>query len=62
MDDVPVKKVREFESTLIHYFNNTAVNVLEEIRKAKDLNEDIEDKIKKAVNTFKEGLDYLIKD
>ena len=23
---------------------------------------DIEDKIKKAVNTFKEGLDYLIKD
>ncbi len=62
MDDVPVKKVREFENALIHYFNNTAVNVLEEIRKAKDLNEDIEGKIKKAVNTFKEGLDYLIKD
>lgn len=62
LDDIPVDKIRDFEKDLIAYFKNTALEVLETLAKEKDLNEQLEEKIKKTVQTYKETLDYLIKE
>ena len=62
LDDVPVKKIKEFEKEMIAYFKNTAVDVLETIRNTKVLEEETENKIKKSVQNYKETLDYLIKE
>ena len=62
LDNVPVKKIKEFEKEMITYFKNTAVDVLETIRNAKVLEEETENKIKKSVQNYKETLDYLIKE
>lgn len=62
LDDVPVKKIKEFEKEVIAYFKNTAVDVLETIRNTKVLEEETEGKIKKSIQNYKETLDYLIKE
>lgn len=62
LDNVPVKKIKEFEKEMIAYFKNTAVDVLETIRNTKVLEEETENKIKKSVQNYKETLDYLIKE
>lgn len=62
LDNIPVKKIKEFEKEMIAYFKNTAVDVLETIRNTKVLEEETENKIKKSVQNYKETLDYLIKE
>jgi F-type H+-transporting ATPase subunit alpha len=59
VDDVPVEKVREFESGLYQYLDaNSDVSKL--ILEKKELNEEIEEKIKRVLSNYKETLDYLI--
>jgi F-type H+-transporting ATPase subunit alpha len=62
MDNVPVKKIKEFEGDVVSYFKNTASDILEVIRSTKVLEEATEEKIKKVVENYKNTLDYLIKE
>jgi F-type H+-transporting ATPase subunit alpha len=59
MDNVPVEKIREFEAGLYRYadLNN---EVLELIKNKKELDAEIEEKIKSLVSDFGATLDYLV--
>jgi len=60
MDDVPVEKIREFEAGLYKYADlNDAV--LKAINEKKELDEAIEEQIKKLLEDYKATVDYLIK-
>jgi F-type H+/Na+-transporting ATPase subunit alpha len=62
MDNVPVEKIKEFESGVLEYIEDKAGNVLESIEEKGKLEEDEEKTITKVVNDFKDTLDYLIKE
>ena len=59
LDNVPVEKVREFEAGLMKYadLNGELIKLIEE---KKDLDEEIETKIKQLVNDYKATVDYLL--
>jgi len=60
MNDVPVERVREFENGLYKYadLNDAALRAITE---KKDLDPEVEEKIKKLVEDYKATLDYLSK-
>ena len=60
LDDVPVDRVREFEAGLYEYAdrNDQALKLIDE---RKELDEEIENELKKLLGDYKETLDYLIK-
>ncbi len=60
MDDVPVEKVREFESGLYEYADLND-KVLKVIADKKDLDEAIEKDLRKLIGDYKGALDYLVK-
>lgn len=60
LDNVPVEKVREFETAFYEYADNIGQKLLDEIVSKGDLDEILENKIKKLIEDFKGGLDYLI--
>ncbi|MDD3711374.1 MAG: F0F1 ATP synthase subunit alpha [Patescibacteria group bacterium] len=60
MDNIPVEKIKEFEINLISYIRDNVSDVLKAIKKTKILEESDEQKIIKAVNDYKDTLDYLI--
>ncbi|HPT08669.1 MAG TPA: F0F1 ATP synthase subunit alpha, partial [bacterium] len=62
MDNVPVKKIREFEAGLVSYVRDSASDILKTIKETKVLEEALEEKMKKVINDYKDTLDYLIKD
>ncbi|MFA5163536.1 MAG: F0F1 ATP synthase subunit alpha [Patescibacteria group bacterium] len=59
MDNVPVDKVREFEAGL-YQFADLNDGVLKLINQKKELDQEIEDKIKSLVEDYKATLDYLL--
>jgi len=59
VDNVPVEKVREFESGLYHYMDISS-DLSKLILEKKELDAEIEEKIKKVLGDYKETLDYLI--
>lgn len=60
MDNVPVDKTREFEASLYKYADLNA-EVLKLIETKKEIDEEIEIKLKKLIADFKDTVDYLIK-
>ena len=60
MDNVPVEKVREFETGLYKYADLND-GVLTGIATKKELDEELENKIKELVCDYKATLDYLLK-
>lgn len=60
MNDVPVERVREFENGLYKYadLNDAALRAITD---KKDLDPEVEEKIKKLVEDYKATLDYLSK-
>jgi F-type H+-transporting ATPase subunit alpha len=60
MDNVPVEKVREFEASLYKYADLND-EVLKLIEKKKDIDEEVDTKLKKLITDFKDTVDYLIK-
>ena len=60
MDNVPVDRTREFESALYKYADLND-EVLKLIAVKKEIDEEIDQKLRKLVNDFKETIDYLIK-
>jgi len=59
MDNVPVEKIGEFEAGLINHLNESASSVLAEIKKTKELSEDIEKNLMEAIKNYKDTLDYI---
>ena len=53
MDDVPVNEVSAFEASLHDYMRNSHAALLHEINEAGAYDNDIEAKLKKAVEEFK---------
>lgn len=53
LDDIPVRDVKRFESELLTYMDNSNNDILKDIRETKDLNKETEDKLNKALETFK---------
>lgn len=61
IDDVPVEKITEFEDGLHKYASASGAKILKEIDKNKDFDEKLEIEMKKLLNDYKNGLEYLIK-
>jgi len=59
LDDVPVDKIKEFERGLYKYAEMSGREVLAEITKADGLDDKLIGKMKKLVEEYRGGLDYL---
>jgi F-type H+/Na+-transporting ATPase subunit alpha len=55
LDDVAVEKVSEFEAKFYQYLDAQGKDVLKKIREVKDITEDIETLLKKAIENFKQS-------
>ena len=53
LDDVPVEKVKDFEDKFHAYLDSTKKNVIELIKKHKELNKETEEALKHAIEEFK---------
>ncbi len=62
LDDVPVDKVSDFERGLYHYADTSGEPVLKGIVEKKELDENLEKKVKELISDYKGTLDYLIKE
>ena len=54
LDDIPVESVRKFEKELYAFLDNERPDVLKEISEKKKLDEELERKIKEALDAFKQ--------
>ncbi len=59
LDDIPVEKIKEFENGLLKYVSQTANHILVEIEEKKDLDQNLEEKMKKIIIDYKATVDYL---
>ena len=57
MDDVPVEKIQKWEKEFIKYMNSAKKDILDEIAKTGDISDDLENKLKEAINDFKEAVE-----
>jgi len=55
MDEVPVDKVRVFETQFLEFMRNSKPDVLASIKEKAKLDDDIEGKLKSAIAEFKKG-------
>ncbi len=53
LDDLPVESVRKFEKELYTFLDTERKDILQEIREKKTLDDELKEKIKKALDTFK---------
>ncbi len=53
LDDLPVEAVRKFEKELYAFLDNERPDILQEIREKKALDDELKNKIKEALDTFK---------
>ena len=58
LNDVEVPKVRDFEKAFHDYMGSNEPDLLKSIEDEKQLTDDIEEKLKKAIATFKESVPY----
>lgn len=62
LDDVPVEKIAEFESEFHKYLKTSHKELLVEIVKQGDLSEELEKKLKAAIDDFKKTKDFSVKE
>ncbi|MBN2908052.1 F0F1 ATP synthase subunit alpha [Polycladomyces sp. WAk] len=55
LDDIPVADVRRFEKEFHAYLDSEGKEILQGIREKKELTKEIEENLKKALETFKKG-------
>jgi len=60
LDDVPVERIKEFESKLHDYLDTSGKELLDTIEKEGDLNEAVESQIKQLVDDFKKTTDFNV--
>ncbi len=53
LDDLPVEAVRKFEKELYSFLDNERPDILQEIREKKALDDELRQKVKEALDTFK---------
>ena len=53
MDDVPVERIREFESGLLDYFETSKAEVIRVIQETGDYDEATEKSLKEGIESFK---------
>ncbi|MFM8400339.1 MAG: F0F1 ATP synthase subunit alpha, partial [Pirellula sp.] len=53
LDDIPVAKVREFETGLLEFLRDRKADVLQKIKDVGDLTPEIEELIKSTIAAFK---------
>ncbi len=53
LDDLPIEAVRKFEKELYAFLDNEKPEILKEIREKKKLDDELKEKIKKALDEFK---------
>lgn len=55
VDDIPLEDVRRFESELLAYLDSEHADVLTQIRETGKLEDDVNNQLRKAIETFKKG-------
>ena len=55
LEDIPVDKIRVYEKHLFEYIENNAHDIIDEIEKTGDLSEEIEQKLKRAIEESKKN-------
>jgi F-type H+-transporting ATPase subunit alpha len=53
LDDVPVAKVRDFETGLLQFLHSSKSSVVQELTEKKELTPEIRDALTKAIGEFK---------
>jgi F-type H+/Na+-transporting ATPase subunit alpha len=53
LDDVPLSRLQEFQNALLTYVDASAADVRRDIAEKKELNDDLENRLKGALNDFK---------
>jgi F-type H+-transporting ATPase subunit alpha len=53
MDDVPVTRIQEFQNSFLTYVDQQATDLRSDLATKKELNDDIESRLKAALNDFK---------
>ncbi len=53
LDDIPVNRVRQFESDLLEYVHKEHINLWNELKEKQDLTDQIEAQLKKVIEEFK---------
>jgi len=61
LDNVPLDKITKFEKEIITYLSDRLEKIEEQLNEKGDWNDEIEKEIKKAIEDFKETIDYLEK-
>ncbi|HLB58707.1 MAG TPA: F0F1 ATP synthase subunit alpha, partial [Bdellovibrionota bacterium] len=56
LDDVPMEKVKDFEDRLHKYLKANAQDLLNTIRVKKELDGEIEERLKRYIGEFKKGI------
>lgn len=54
LENVPVEKIKEYEETLFEYIENNAADIIEKISESGNLDEETEEKLKKAIEECKQ--------
>lgn len=62
LDNIPVDKITPFEKGVIEYVNDRAPSVVETLSKNGILDEATEKNLLKAINDYKDTVDYLLED
>jgi F-type H+/Na+-transporting ATPase subunit alpha len=55
LDDIPVGDVRRFEREFLAFMDAEHADILKDIKEKKDLTEEIENRLKQAIQSFKKG-------
>jgi F-type H+/Na+-transporting ATPase subunit alpha len=55
LDDIPVEDVRRFEREFLSFMEAEHADILKEIKEKKDLTDEIENRLKQAIESFKKG-------
>ncbi|GAA5346614.1 F0F1 ATP synthase subunit alpha [Planifilum fimeticola] len=55
LDDIPVADVRRFEREFLAFIEAEHADILKDIKEKKDLTEEIENRLKQAIESFKKG-------
>ena len=53
LDDIEIKDVRKFEQDYLSYLKSSGLGILEEIAEKKAISDDLTNKMKSALETFK---------
>ncbi len=56
LDDVEVNKIKEFESGLSNYLEINGGNIAKEIKKTKDLNDELSEELKQTILSYKNSI------